>query len=179
MGAGRPRLVVPGLPGGEAMNLARGIAPRARRSGELSLNPPPDGRVILEKVQDHGHPAWAAGRRVHPRSGQRLGRALRAWHPDVRDLHPLHPGPQLGAAGPPALPPPGDRRSLAGDRPMVTGAADVADRGRRWSPGAHRGDPSLSQRGPQRRRPVAGLRELWPANAGPPPDGGSDGGQPV
>ena len=66
-----------------------------------------------------------------------------------------------------AVAPSGDRRSLAGDRPLVAGAADVAGRGggRRSRPD-RRGAPD-AQPGALGRRAVARLRELRPPDGRP------------
>ena len=67
---------------------------------------------------------------------------VRAGHPDVRDLHPEHPGPGGRSAPPPPDPPAGDRGPQPRDREALAGqAAGDRRRGGRRRRGHGRGSP--------------------------------------
>ena len=87
--------------------------------------------VLLKRGMSATIQDWAHGRRVCLVRGQRPGRALRTGHPNVRELHPQHPGPDRGPGDQATVPFADHYRPVPRHR-----AADKAARsvGRPWPP---------------------------------------------
>src|SRR6185295_12907863 len=98
-----------------------------------------------------------------------------ARDPNLRDVHPVHPGSERGAGAEEALPPPGGRGSLARHRALGSGGSDGQSVGGVRSGRAdHRGAPAAGG-GAVGRAAVAQAVEVRPADARAPPGGGGGG----
>src|SRR6185503_1250593 len=147
-------------PGGRAL---RHPADRRPQRAEL-LAPSPGGRGgqagPAQARHVHHDPGMAAVGRVRAVRWQPERHPVRAWHPDLRDGHALHPGPQRRPGAEEADPSPGGRRSQPWHRPLgvrrVDGDGGSGGGGRRP---AHRGAPQ-ARGSAVRRAAVAQARPL-------------------